>query len=148
MELASLHAQTEAFLGRRTWKLFRFLIAGGTAAAANLALFTLFVHVWHIYYLYASIAAFVISIIVSFTMQKFWTFRDMPIHDAHMQFARYLVVVMCNLILNTALVFVMVEYFDLWSILSQASATVVIAVTGYVGYQRFVFRERPNPTTS
>ena len=144
-QLAALQNQAEALLGARVFRLLRYLISGGTAAATNLTVFFFLVHFGHMYYLYASILAFVLSIAVSFTMQKFWTFRDKPLHDVHTQFTRYLVVIGANLLLNTTLVYSLVEYAGMWSLLAQALAIAVIAVTGYFGYRYFVFRDRPEP---
>ena len=141
--LAALQNQAEALLGARVFRLLRYLISGGTAAATNLTVFFLLVHFGHMYYLYASILAFAVSIAVSFTMQKFWTFRDKPLHDMHTQFARYLVVILSNLLLNTALVYFLVEHAGVWYLFAQILATAIIAVVGYFGYRYFVFRDRP-----
>ena len=141
-QLAALHDKAEALLGARVFRLLRYLISGGTAAATNLTVFFLLVHFGHMYYLYASILAFAVSIAVSFTMQKFWTFRDKPLHDVHTQFARYLVVILSNLLLNTTLVYLFVEKAGIWYLLAQILATAIIAVVGYFGYRYFVFRDR------
>ncbi len=138
----ALHDWAEAVLGTRLFRFLRYLISGGTAAATNFTTFFLLVHFGHVYYLYASVIAFVVSVGVSFAMQKFWTFQDRPTHDMHAQFARYLVVILLNLLLNTTLVYLFVEYGGVWYLFSQMLATAVIAITGYVGYRYFVFRER------
>lgn len=100
------------------------------------------VHWGEINYLPASIAAFILSISVSFAMQKFVTFEDRPIHDMHAQFARYLVVILFNLALNTTLIYLFVEKTGMWYMLAQTITTIIVAVTGYVGYTYFVFRVR------
>lgn len=129
-------------IGARALKIVRYLIAGGIAAATNLVVLFLLVHIGHMHYLPASILAFVLSISVSFTMQKFLTFQDRPTHDMRTQFARYLVVILANLALNTALIYLLVDTAGMWYMLAQAIATAVVAVTGYVGYTYFVFRDR------
>ncbi|OGG49760.1 hypothetical protein A3C18_01590 [Candidatus Kaiserbacteria bacterium RIFCSPHIGHO2_02_FULL_54_11b] len=144
-QLAALHDWAEALLGARVFRLLRYLISGGTAAATNLTAFFLLVHFGHVYYLYASVIAFIMSIAVSFTMQKFWTFRDTPLYDVHTQFARYLIVILANLALNTTLVYLLVEKAGVWYLAAQFVATVVIAVTGYFAYRHFVFRDRISP---
>lgn len=143
MQFASLYAQTEALLGARLFKIVRYLISGGTAAAANLLALFLLVHFGRMHYLYASVLAFALSIGVSFTMQKFWTFRDTPLHDMHMQFARYLVIIGFNLFLNTALVYLFVEKAGMWYMFAQILTTAIIAALGYFGYRHVVFRARP-----
>lgn len=143
MQFASLYAYVESLLGERVFKIVRYLISGGTAAASNVIALFLLVHFGGMHYLPASIAAFILSIGVSFTMQKFWTFRDMPVHDVHTQFARYLIVIVFNLILNTILMYLFVEKVGMWYVFAQIVTTSIIAVIGYFGYRHLVFRARP-----
>jgi dolichol-phosphate mannosyltransferase len=142
---AALYARIETFLGAKIFKIVRYLISGGTAAASNLLALFLLVHFGHIHYLQASVLAFAMSVAVSFTMQKFWTFRDTPLHDVHTQFARYLVVILVNLLLNTTLVYLLVEKAGMWYLIAQGIATIIVAVLGYFGYRHFVFRDRTPP---
>ena len=132
---------------------FGYMLSGFDLEALKTVLilnpsYSLLVHFGHMYYLYASILAFAVSIAVSFTMQKFWTFRDKPLHDMHTQFARYLVVILSNLLLNTALVYFLVEHAGVWYLFAQILATAIIAVVGYFGYRYFVFRDRTSVASS
>ncbi len=104
----------EARVGGRVYKLIRYLISGGTAALVNWGTLFLLVHIGDMYYLYASVLSFILSIGISFTMQKFWTFRDNLVHDIHTQFTRYLSVIFFSLLLNTALVYLLVEKANVW----------------------------------
>lgn len=134
-------------MGARAFKLIRYLISGGTAALVNWTTLFLLVHFAQMYYLYATILAFIVSIAASFTMQKFWTFRDNQVHDIHKQFTRYLGVISLSLLLNTALVYLLVEKMHTWYLLAQIIATVIIAITNFFAYRHFVFRERSVPNT-
>jgi putative flippase GtrA len=135
----------EARVGLRAFKLMRYLISGGTAAVSNFITLFLLVHIGHMHYLYASVLAFTMSIAVSFTMHKFWTFRDRPMHDIHIQFARYLAVLLAGLLLNTTLMYLFVEKFGVWYLFAQILAAAIIAVTNYFCYKQFVFCDRPKP---
>ncbi len=137
-----LHKTFEAKIGGRTSKLIRYLISGGTAAAVNWGTLFLLVHIGTMHYLTASVVSFLVSIGASFTMQKFWTFRDNLVHDIHTQFSRYLVVILCSLLLNTVLVYLLVEIAHVWYLTSQVIATVIIAITNFFCYKHFVFKER------
>lgn len=141
----AFNVRIEALLGVQWFKIVRFLVAGGTAVVCNVFILFALVQFGDLHYLHASIAAFIISTVVSFVMQKFLTFRDTLLHDVHAQFTRYLIVVLANLLLNTVLVYVFVEKAGMWYLVAQLLATIVIAFTGYFGYQHFVFRERTSP---
>ncbi len=143
--LRDIYVATEALLGVRVFKIVRYVTSGGTATVTNLATLFLLVHFGHVYYLYASILAFIMSVGVSFTMQKFWTFRDTHVHDIHSQFARYVLVIVANLILNTLLMYTLVEKAGVWYLSAQFFTVIVIACLGYFAYRHFVFRERTVP---
>jgi putative flippase GtrA len=140
--LVSIHRSIEAALGARAYHLLRYLMSGAAAAASNLLALFLLVQFGRMHYLYASVIAFLASVAVSFTLQKFWTFQDMFIHDVRAQFTRYSAVVLANLTLNTALMYVFVERASLWYVFAQVLTTSIVAVVGYVAYKHFVFRER------
>lgn len=140
--LTEINRLIEAKMGARVSKLIRYLISGGTAALINWSALLLLVQIGHMYYLYASVLAFVVSIAVSFTMQKFWTFNDNLVHDIYMQFTRYLIIIFLSLLLNTVLVYLLVEKMDMWYLLAQIIATAIIAITNFFWYRYFVFRDR------
>ena len=144
--LINLENLVEAKLGTRVFKLIRYLISGGTAALVNFTTLFVLVQFIDIHYLSASILAFVVSIAISFAMQKFWTFRDNIVHDIHTQFTRYLVVILFSLLLNTVLVYLLVEKVHVWYLLAQVIATVIIAITNFFCYKHFVFRARTMQT--
>lgn len=141
-QLVHISRALETRLGGRVFKLIRYLISGGTAAAVNWSVLFLLVHIGSVYYLYASVIAFIISIGVSFAMQKFWTFRDNVVHDIRTQFSRYLFVIFLSLVLNTTLVYLFVEKLHIWYLLAQIIATLIIAITNFFCYKHFVFRDR------
>lgn len=145
--LQSIETLVETRLGARAFKLVRYLISGGSAAFVNLATLFLLVHYLHLYYLYASILAFITSVVVSFTMQKFWTFRDKLTHDIHMQFGRYVIVISSSLLINTVLMYTLVENMHVWYLLSQVITTGIVAIINFFAYRQFVFEERSLPET-
>ncbi len=140
--LVRIHHSVEAALGARVYHLLRYVMSGAAAATSNLAVLFILVHFGRMHYLYASVVAFIASVAVSFTLQKFWTFQDTFTHDMREQFTRYSAVVLANLALNTGLMYLFVEKAALWYILAQILTTSIVAVVGYIGYKHFVFRER------
>jgi putative flippase GtrA len=116
------------------YKIARFLISGTTAAVVNLLLLAFFVEHAGIHYLTASILSFFGSLGVSFTLQKFWTFKSHAIRGSHQEFMRYTAITLTNLVINTSLMYLFVSILGWWYIAAQIVAGMVIAVTGYAGY--------------
>jgi glycosyltransferase involved in cell wall biosynthesis/putative flippase GtrA len=120
--------------------LLRYLVAGITAASSNILLFYLFTYPLSINYLYSSVYAYWLSFVVSFALQKFWTFRDKSISKAHHQFIKYAIVVFVGVIVNTLCMYIFVSLFRIWPVLAQVLTGAVIAVFNFFAYKTFIFK--------
>lgn len=89
---------------------------------------------------------------MSFTMQKFWTFKDKEVGDLRKQLFFYLIVILVNSVLNAFFVYLLVEYTGIWYMLSQIISGLVIAVESFFIYKFLIFRRvcvtLPNITTT
>jgi putative flippase GtrA len=124
----------------RRKKIIKYIFSGGTATATNLIVLYLCTSLLHLYYLLSSVLAFILSLGVSFSLQKFWTFED-PSKDAlHTQLALYTAVVLIDIALNTFLVYVFVQWCAMWYVAAQFLAGVFIAVINFFAYRNLVFK--------
>jgi len=121
-------------------QIFKYIVAGGTAAVVDLSLLYLLTEFWGIWYLLSTILAFMGAFAVSFTLQKFWTFRDHAMDGIHKQLTMYFVVTAINLGLNTLFVYLLVEHGDLWYMLAQVIAGVTIAFESFLVYKFIIFK--------
>ncbi len=113
---------------QRYAQFVRFVIAGSFSFAVNLVALYFFTDIVGIYYLISTILAFLISFSISFTLQKFWTFKEHSRDNLHIQLSLYLCLQLVNITLNASLMFVFVEYMHVWYIYSQAVISPVLAV--------------------
>ena len=120
----------------------RFLIAGGFVFALNLGLLYAFTDILHIHYLISTVLAFVITFMASFLLQKIWTFEDRTHDRLHFQIPVFLGMQLANIILNTSLMYVFVEYLHLWYLLSQAIISFAIAVGIFFINKFYIFKAR------
>jgi putative flippase GtrA len=127
-----------AFTYRRAVK---YVIAGGTAAAVDIGILYILTDLAHIWYLLSAVLAFAVAFVVSFTLQKFWTFRDRSTENLHAQAGLYLAVALFNLCLNTALMYLLVDIFDIWYVFSQIFVGIFIASFSFFIYRIFVFKQ-------
>ncbi len=125
----------------RRKKVAKYVVSGGMATVTNLAVLYALTDFLHVYYLVSSVFAFIISIVVSFSMQKFWTFEDSSKDRVHTQFAFYSAVVLANLVLNTFLVYAFVEWLSLWYLIAQFLAGILIAIVSFFAYRNLVFKQ-------
>ena len=120
-------------------RIARFGVSGITALCTNIAVLyaLLYVGLW---YLFASIIGFLTGFIVSFTLQKFWTFRDHSTDAIRSQALIYFLIVLVNLGLNTALVYLLVENVHLRPVIAQVTSAFLIAGESFFAYRILVFR--------
>ncbi|MCX6719201.1 MAG: GtrA family protein [Candidatus Taylorbacteria bacterium] len=121
-------------------KIVRYIISGGTAAAVDLVLLYILTDLIGIWYITSSILAYLVAFMVSFTLQKFWTFRDHSRNNIHSQAVIYFIVTSLNLGLNTLGIFAFVHYLSFHYLIAQIVVSVIIAMESYYVYH-FIFNE-------
>jgi putative flippase GtrA len=120
-------------------RLARYVISGATGAAVHIGMLTLLVEKFGVYPVLASAGGFVTAFGVSFTLQKFWTFKDHDTAAAPRQMAVYFGIQLVNLGINMALMYVFVEVMHIQYIVAQVGTIALIAVEAYALYTKFVF---------
>jgi len=119
--------------------VLKFLIAGGTATLIQLGALYLFTDVFGLWYVGSAILAFVVAVLISFSSHKWWTFRDFHWGALNKQFALYLILQIANLSANVLLIYLLVEIFGLWYLLSQAIISLVLAIISFLIYKHKIF---------
>ena len=123
-------------------RVIRYGISGVTAATVNLGTLHVATSVFGIWYLTCSVLGFFMGLGVSFTLQKFWTFRDHGTKHMHKQAATFFVIVVGNLCINTALVWTAVEFLGFPPLLAQLISGGLIACWSFFAYRFLVFHGR------
>jgi dolichol-phosphate mannosyltransferase len=127
----------------QNWRIARYLLAGGTATATNLTILFILTHWFGIWYLYSSIIATSMATVVSFVLQKLWTFQNFETHTVHVQFPLHVTLALSNIALNTACLYMLVEWVGLWYLLAQVISGTGLACMNYLTYKFVIFKVRP-----
>jgi len=115
------------------------MISGGTAAIADVVILYVLTDGLDIWYLISSIIAFLFAFLVSFYLQKFWTFRDNSRDRIKQQAAVYLILGIVNLAVNSSGIYFLVEIFGTWYLLAQIIIGAVVATYNFLLYKFFIF---------
>jgi len=129
-------------------KILRFLISGGSATFVDFFFLYAFTEWAGFYYLVSSVLAFLISITVSFILQKFWTFKNNSREDMRQQVLTYISIAVLNLVINTSLVFIFVEYAGFHYLLGQFLSSVFIALESFFVYHFLIFKLKKQENVS
>jgi len=121
-------------------QISRYVISGSMAAVVSLSILYTLTEFFYIWYLISASVAFIGAFGVSFTLQKFWTFKNHKRDAMRKQLSFYLIVVLINLSINTLFVYLLVENADLWYISAQIVSGAVIAVESFFVYKFLIFK--------
>ncbi|MBM9537995.1 GtrA family protein [Desulfobulbus alkaliphilus] len=122
-------------------KYLKFLISGSLAAMTNLGALFVFHGLIHLPIVPAASLAFIMAYLVSFSLQKFWTFADSDRERIAGQMLIYFLVGVFGLILNAVGMYLLVEVFLVWYLLAQIIMSAGLAVMNFFIY-RWIFRSR------
>ena len=132
---------------------FRYAACGGANTVLGLVLFKiLLVYVFKFqnvdlgfYTLKPHNAAlfisFIVNFIVGFALMKYIVFLDSNLRG-RIQFFRYGLAFVFNLVLNYFILKVFVEIFGWWPFLSQCITTAIIIIISYLSQKHFSFRTK------
>lgn len=120
-------------------RVLRYLVSGACGTLTDLFFLWFFASVCHIWYLASAVIAFILAFSVSFTLQKFWTFKDNSMEQIYSQGFAYGAITLINLGINTLLVYGFVEALHAHYLVAQAFAAAIVAIESYFLYRRFVF---------
>lgn len=121
-----------------TYRAMRFFISGMIAALTDLSLLYLLTEVVGIWYLISAVIAFLVAVVVSFTLQKLWTFEDYNFNHQILrrQVILFIALVTANLFFNTISMYFLVERFNLQYLFSQVLIGGLIAVSNFLIYHK------------
>ncbi len=126
--------------------IIRYGIAGGIAAFVNVAVLYGCTEYLGFHYLVSVSIAFLVSFVVSFSLQKYWTFKDHRTEGISRQGRTYFLVSVANYVLNLLLLYVCVEIVHLWYVLAQILISGGLACSSFIIYRYRIFAMPGAPT--
>ena len=120
----------------------RYIVVGGLGTAAHLAVLTLCVECLQLDVVRATVAGFLAALGVSYTLNHRWTFASKRPHASSLW--RYVVVSVSGLLLNTGMVYTMVEYLHWWYLTAQISVIFVVPTSNFLLNRYWAFASESN----
>ena len=139
------------------WFLMRYAIVGACGGGIQTATLYTWVEFFHLekYYIFGSIIGFCLALLVTFTLQKYWTFRDRAHSQLKKQFFFYTSIAITNLTLNifflhtskVILEALGLDFFHIWYLIVQVGIVVLLAGLSFMANYLFTFnRNIPEKT--
>ena len=115
----------------RLSQIGRFCLGGGAGVIVYYATLTLLTEIFGIWYIASAVVAWVLNYCVNFTIQKFWTFRNMDRQKARHQLVLYFAMSVGFLVIGTPLLYALVEWGGLPYLGAQVLLTITLSVASY-----------------
>jgi len=123
-------------------RILKFLISGSMTAIVMFSSLFIFQEVLHLWYLASSSIAFLITVLFSFMTQKKWAFADHETVFLHRQFVMFVSLAVINFFINLFGMYVLVDIFSVWYVLSQIIITGLIASWDFLIYHFILFPKK------
>jgi putative flippase GtrA len=118
----------------------KYLIAGGTAAGVDLIMLHVFTDWLGIWYLYSATLAFFLALGISFTLQKFWVFKNRSCEKIKRQAIMHFSLGAISTGVNAGLMYLLVSGLNLHYLLAQIIGGALIAVVNFFIYREIIFK--------
>ncbi|MDE2041074.1 MAG: GtrA family protein [Patescibacteria group bacterium] len=121
------------------YRVVRYVISGASAAGFNIAL-TWLLERLGVYYIVVATVAYGASLVVSFIMQKYFTFGARDASHVQIEFGSYMFLSLVNIGVNDLIVFAEIRLLRFgYLVMAQAIASVLVAIYSFFIY-RLIFR--------
>lgn len=120
-------------------KIFRFLIAGGTAATVEYLSFIVFRHLIPNVFL-SNTLSFICGLTLSFMLNKHWVFLARDYFSR--QVILYFVLACVNILISNFIVWTLTSKLGLLVLVSKLVAMALIAIWNYMFFSRLIFKDR------
>ncbi|MFA5886501.1 MAG: GtrA family protein [Patescibacteria group bacterium] len=119
--------------------VIKFIVAGCSAAGTDLVLLYVFYGLFGLDLVVSTSLAFLIAFLVSFSLQKFWAFRNYQ-DKVISQLFLYLLNALLGLYLNGFFMHLLVNKFQIWYMLAQFAVNLVLGFWNFVVYKFIIFK--------
>lgn len=118
-------------------QILKFGLVGGTAFVIDYVLLYLCTEFLHIHYLISSIISFTVSVIFNYILSIKWIFDVKKKQDVK-DFVIFIILSVIGLGINSLIMYVMVEKFGVYYMLSKIVSTAVVMVYNFITRKIFV----------
>ena len=124
---------------QRLWFLLRYALSGGTGAIIQLLVDVLAVEVLGLHYQWGVVSGFLLALVVVFSLQKYWTFKEYTRKHIPRQFSLYTLTAVGSLIANSVFMHVFVEYVGFYYLLAHTLTIGIVAVGSFLVNNYVIF---------
>lgn len=116
----------------------KYAITGTVAGMINLGILYALTAIFGLYYLFSASMAFFISMTIGFFVNQKWTFQMGNIE--FLKYKKYSLVNVFILFINVGILFLLVEYFNIWYFFAQIIALTFLGSLNFIIQKNWTFK--------
>ncbi len=120
-------------------QFLRFILVGVAATLSTYLILIILVEAWQVNVIVASVAGYIVGIVVNYKLNYGFTFRSSRHH--HVLVPRFLVVVLVGLLLNIGIMSAGINWFGIHYVLAQLAAVAVVLIWSFAANRLWVFTD-------
>ncbi len=119
-------------------QFIKYALIGLLGTGLDFSILYTLVEYGHLYYLVAALISIGIVLWISFTLNKFWTFRNKE-PQYFRQLSKYILSHAIGQVINFTIMILLVELFGVWYIMAKVFATIVVIIWNFLVTKHWVF---------
>lgn len=120
------------------FQLMKYAFYAGIATVIDIGVLYLLTQYFLIYYLLSAAISYVCGMITNYSLNKYLTFKNTSKRIGP-QFGLFLIVALIGLGLNELIIFLLVEYYDLWYIYAKVVSVCIVMFWSFIGHKKLTF---------
>ena len=113
----------------RNNSFLKYIMVGGTSYIAELTLLYFFTEILNIWYLYSNTVSNFIALLISYTINTFWTFKTKRVFVK--KILLLLIIHICNVMICTAMLYFLTSVCGLYYFFSKLVTTLLSCIWNY-----------------
>lgn len=120
------------------YPIIKYGIVGLLGTGIHVGVLVLLVELFMVPAVTATSIAFVVTLCVSYVLNRNWTFESTG-EGSRTQFLKYLLVCSCGLLLNASLMYVTIHWIGWPYLIGEALTTIIVPVHNYLWNRYWIF---------
>lgn len=121
-------------------QIARYLMVGGSAAALEFVAFLIANKLFDWQLFWAHALGFMLGLIFSFLLNKFFVFQSQQSQQAHRQLLQYSLLALVNLLLGALILYALRDYANFPAWLAKAASMLSIVLWNFIIFKKVIYR--------
>lgn len=121
------------------WQFVRYIVSGSIGATSDILLFSFLTYLAGVHYLISNIAGFLLSLVLTYFLNRSWVFSGSRINDRFKEFALFVLLSMISIAISEVLMFLFVGLSGMDRMVSKVVVTLVTVVYSFTVRKLFLF---------